>query len=110
MPHPVGFGSWSTLKLASALDGCDSEFSRSGSNETGVGVEVPQKSEALWSWPLWLGNVAGPLKPTLTHMNYSAGHSVAYMVQAYTWRSIIEMRPLASCHSRSVKVNESGMC
>ena len=43
MPHPVGFGSWSTLKLASAVGGCDSEFSHSGSNDTRVGVEVSPK-------------------------------------------------------------------
>jgi len=43
----VGFGSWSTLKLASAVDGCDAEFSCSVSNETGVGVEVSPKK--IWS-------------------------------------------------------------
>ena len=42
----MGFASWSTLKLASAVDGCDSEFSHSGSNDTGVGVEVSPKN---WS-------------------------------------------------------------
>ena len=47
MPHPVGFASWSTLKLASAVDGCDAEFSCSVSNETGVGVEVSPKK--IWS-------------------------------------------------------------
>jgi len=42
---PIGFGSWSTLKLASAVDGCDAEFGRSRSNDTGVGVKIPKNLE-----------------------------------------------------------------